>query len=161
MATILHKNFATARGPAAPAHSVTWLGLFSPSLHYAVLGLEMARLVRRGMLGACAASLFHGLVTATLATQQLWHWPIVVDAVNTPAENLTLQISTVPPPPPRLKATLAWPPARKCAQHEYDRADMPACITGWHCATEGSRALFRLCLRKRRLPCFQSSLHIS
>lgn len=49
------------------------------------------------MLGACAASLLHGLVTATLAVQQLWHWPIVVDAVNTPAENLTLQISTVGP----------------------------------------------------------------
>ncbi len=49
------------------------------------------------MLGACAASLCHGLVTSALAAQQLWHWPIVVDARNTQAENLTLQISTVLP----------------------------------------------------------------
>ncbi|KAK9838479.1 hypothetical protein WJX81_001919 [Elliptochloris bilobata] len=49
---------------------------------------------RRGMLGACAASLLHGLVTATLSAQQLAHWPVVVDATNSHAENLTLQIST-------------------------------------------------------------------
>ena len=68
--------------------------------------------MRRGMLGACAASFFHGLVTATLAVQQLWHWPIVVDAVNTPAENLTLQISTVGPSTQH--HTLA---KQVCAQH--------------------------------------------
>lgn len=53
--------------------------------------------VRRGMLGACAASFLHGIVTAALATWQLAHWPVVVDAKNTAAENLTLQISTVRP----------------------------------------------------------------
>ena len=56
-----------------------------------------SNVVRRGMLGACAASFLHGIVTAALATWQLAHWPVVVDAKNTAAENLTLQISTVRP----------------------------------------------------------------
>ncbi len=56
------------------------------------------------MLGACAASFLHGIVTAALATWQLAHWPIVVDAKNTAAENLTLQISTVWPLPKLLSS---------------------------------------------------------
>ena len=86
---------ASASPAAAPASSATLLGhIYSVRTTLSSLSL---RPVCRGMLGACAASFFHGLVTATLAVQQLWHWPIVVDAVNTPAENLTLQISTVGP----------------------------------------------------------------
>ena len=97
--------------------------------------------MRRGMLGACAASFFHGLVTATLAVQQLWHWPIVVDAVNTPAENLTLQISTVGP-----FSEQHIPRLRLCAQHDR----------------RGRQASFQLaCTWRGALPAPSASLALS